>query len=172
MHIVDGVLTIVLATNLHEKNLTSQLVLAVMQQSFLLEQWCMMGLVPAVLRFCRPDKPLGFDDAAWRQIRRECAFIIQNMCFSAAGVQAGRVLVACQGLPALVEFIEAHKSVDPGLTRFGIGCIWFLLDKHRALPPAVLCRLLAHHGIADRLVSSLREMNLRVCGLCACDWYL
>jgi len=115
-----------------------------------MESLSLIGMVPAVARFAESDSSTP--------VREQAALFIHQLCLAAPQTQ--QMLIACSGLPLLVRLVEVDYKAHRGLVRRGVSCIWHILESHG--PGGSLndfCRLLAHHGLAERLVLSLSSAS-------------
>ncbi|CAK0734185.1 hypothetical protein CVIRNUC_000395 [Coccomyxa viridis] len=114
-----------------------------------LEAGCLLGLVPAVLRYAFPSQPLP--------LRMQAAAFAAALCH--ASTATARMFVACQGMPVLAALMEDRLAEAGFLTQTAITCTWHMLQlQGTAFPLNHLCRLLAADGMPLRLVQALSAL--------------
>jgi len=115
-----------------------------------LEQVSMMGMVPAVVRFAVPGNTV--------EIRQQAALFMRQLCFASPRTQ--QMLIACNGLPVLVGLVEDSGPTWRELIGQGVSCIWHILESQGVVNRVNdFCRMLAHHGLVERLVSCLSSAS-------------
>ncbi|CAL8466918.1 g6454 [Coccomyxa elongata] len=113
-----------------------------------LEAACLLGLVPAVTRYCF---------SAWpTPLRAQAANFVHALCYTS--LATARMFVACQGIPVLVSLVEDRIGECGHLTQTGIRCVWHVLELHGAAALNHLCRLLAADGFPYRLLRALNAI--------------
>ena len=122
-----------------------------------LEESCSLGLIPAVLRFC--SKQHAF-------ILRQKAAEYGHLLALGSGYSS-RLLIACQGIPFLLSLMndDPRHIEEFALCNAAMASFWTLL-RRSSLPGATIranqiLRLLAHHGMAQKIVRVLPSVLKR-----------
>ena len=112
---------------------------------------CSFGLVPAGMRFSGPQHPMEL------RLRSAClANVLVN-----SSPDTAHTLVSCQGIPFLASMIdEGAQSEDQlNLLEASVKGLWALLHRSMSsgwpISTNSYLRLMAHHGIAQRIVRAL-----------------
>ncbi|KAK3241530.1 hypothetical protein CYMTET_48716, partial [Cymbomonas tetramitiformis] len=112
-----------------------------------LTHFCMLGALPPVMRFVRPEVPLDTRLAAAHLLDRVCR----------AGHPALGMMLASQGTAALSDMFKAERSraMDPPtrtLLRLAIDCVSRVLEGNLPHLTYDLCQMLASCGLLDHMV--------------------
>lgn len=114
----------------------------------ILESICFTGMVPAIARYSQsPYSP---------HLRVPAAAFIHQLCF--AKDTTLQMFIACRGLKYLVGMLNDNPADPPALTFTSMACIWRVFDTFRVLPLAYVCRILAQHGLVQRLYAILKQL--------------
>mmetsp|Transcript_71417 Transcript_71417/g.118681 ORF Transcript_71417/g.118681 Transcript_71417/m.118681 type:complete len:1176 (-) Transcript_71417:366-3893(-) len=143
-------LKITISTKVIHKLLELQNVILERGDSAVCETVCLLGIVPAVLRFVEPHNP--------ESTRLEAARFMHTMC--TRSMLTLQMFVACYGLPALVRLLLS-PATSHELVRFSIDSIKAVLDMKGKSPRNDLCRTFVEEGVLELLVIALHAINPR-----------
>lgn len=116
-----------------------------------LEGVCILGLVPAALRFAGVQHPV--------ELRLRAARFANLLACSSPS--SAHMLVACQGIPFFIAMMDdsIQSTEQLQLLKAATNGVWALLHRSRApywpLRSNQYLRLMAHHGLAQRIVKVL-----------------
>ncbi|KAG2318339.1 hypothetical protein Bca52824_011552 [Brassica carinata] len=125
------------------------------------ENACLVGLIPLVMSFAGPERDRS------REIRKEAAYFLQQLCQSSHGVD---LLASLQllditnvhSLPrntVLVGFLEADYAKYREMVHLAIDGMWQVFKLKRSTPRNDFCRIAAKNGILLRLINTLYSLN-------------
>lgn len=116
-----------------------------------MELVCALGLVPAALRLAGPQHPA--------ELRLRAARFANSLARSSEG--GAHMLVACQGVPFFLSMMDetAQSPEQLELLRTASAGFWTILYRSQTpnwpLSTNAYLRLMAHHGLPQRLVRVL-----------------
>ncbi|KAK9106345.1 hypothetical protein Syun_022356 [Stephania yunnanensis] len=144
------------------------------------ENACLVGMIPVVMNFARPERP--------REIRMQAAFFVQQLCQSSSLTL--QMFIACRGIPVLVGFLEPDYAKyrwestcrlefssmglkfssrwslmelwlvnQRDMVHLAIDGMWQVFMLHRSTPRNDFCRIAAKNGILIRLINTLHSLN-------------
>ncbi|KAK9117884.1 hypothetical protein Scep_015977 [Stephania cephalantha] len=113
------------------------------------ENACLVGMIPVVMNFARPERP--------REIRMQAAFFVQQLCQSSSLTL--QMFIACRGIPVLVGFLEPDYAKYRDMVHLAIDGMWQVFMLHRSTPRNDFCRIAAKNGILIRLINTLHSLN-------------
>ncbi|KAK9115590.1 hypothetical protein Sjap_014537 [Stephania japonica] len=113
------------------------------------ENACLVGMIPVVMNFARPERP--------REIRMQAAFFVQQLCQSSSLTL--QMFIACRGIPVLVGFLEPDYAKYRDVVHLAIDGMWQVFMLQRSTPRNDFCRIAAKNGILIRLINTLHSLN-------------
>eukprot|EP00698_Gefionella_okellyi_P024813 TRINITY_DN8855_c0_g1_i1.p1 TRINITY_DN8855_c0_g1~~TRINITY_DN8855_c0_g1_i1.p1 ORF type:complete len:951 (+),score=286.04 TRINITY_DN8855_c0_g1_i1:50-2902(+) len=113
------------------------------------ENLCLVGIIPAILKFAGPDSSLD--------IRIQAALFVQQMCFSSTLTL--QMFIACRGLPALTGFLEPDFRNNRELVVMAIKGIDRVFKLQSPTPRNDFCRLFAKSKLLPRLIRAMLNVN-------------
>ncbi|KAG8043800.1 hypothetical protein GUJ93_ZPchr0458g22599 [Zizania palustris] len=114
-----------------------------------LENACLVGLIPVVMNFAVPDRA--------KEVRVQASRFLQQLC--QASTLTLQMFIACQGIPALVSFLEPDYAKYREMVHLAIDGIWQVFKLQHSTPRNDFCRIAAQNGILLRLVNTLHSLN-------------
>ncbi|KAG8043791.1 hypothetical protein GUJ93_ZPchr0458g22664 [Zizania palustris] len=114
-----------------------------------LENACLVGLIPVVMNFAVPDRA--------KEVRVQASRFLQQLC--QASTLTLQMFIACQGIPALVSFLEPDYAKYREMVHLAIDGIWQVFKLQHSTPRNDFCRIAAKNGILLRLVNTLHSLN-------------
>jgi len=108
------------------------------------EFFATVGLIPAVIKFARPNYS--------RALRYESALFVSRLCHTSP--RSLKMLVACGGLEALVDLISHDYYHNRDLVYLGLDALNKVFEeaaKAESLSTRDFCRILAKHGLCAHL---------------------
>ena len=119
---------------------------AIEDNAELIENLCLVGLVPTVMRFAGSHV---------RPIRIQAAEFVRQML--ATSTLTLQMFIACRGLPVLVTFLDYDENRD--VVFMAIDGIWRVFELQSPTPKNDFGRLFAKSGLLERLVDVLAAIN-------------
>eukprot|EP01135_Chromosphaera_perkinsii_P007627 Nk52_evm83s914 gene=Nk52_evmTU83s914 len=121
----------------------------VMEGSFeIQENFCMVGGIPAVMKFAAPKYTID--------VRKEAALFIRQMCRTSSTTL--QMFIACRGLKVLVDFLEENHRLFQELIFIAIEDIWNVFEFQTSTPKNDFCRIFTKNGLLSRLSITLHNL--------------
>ena len=121
---------------------------AIEDNAELIENLCLVGLVPTVMRFA---------GSTMRPIRIQAAEFVRQML--ATSTLTLQMFIACRGLPVLVTFLDYDYEENRDIVFMAIDGIWKVFELLSPTPKNDFARLFSKCGLLERLVDVLAAIN-------------
>lgn len=115
----------------------------------IVERMCTVGLIHRLLHHTNVTGA-GDDVEAWKMVQQQAALVLHSVCWGRKPALV-QMIVACQGIPALVGLLSAEEPVN----HVAFDCLWAITLLPAPTTKMDVCRLLARAKASPPLAKLL-----------------